>query len=76
MADSNSLIIWFNVLIRLALPNFRYLFAMPRLQPLCPLYHRDPFERMLVAQGQAEGLTLVTDDSQIAHYNVPLMAAR
>ena len=41
-----------------------------------PLHHRDIFDRMLIAQAQAEGLTLVTDDSQISHYAVPLMAAR
>lgn len=41
-----------------------------------PLHHRNPFERMLVAQAQAEGLTLVTDDAQIARYDVPTLAAR
>ena len=41
-----------------------------------PLLHRDPFDRMLIAQAQAEGLTLVTDDSQIARYEVPTTPAR
>ncbi len=41
-----------------------------------PLFHRDPFDRMLVAQAQAEGLTLVTDDALIARYAVPIMPAR
>ena len=41
-----------------------------------PLHHRDPFDRMLIAQAQAEGLTLVTDDSLIALYDVPTMPAR
>ena len=41
-----------------------------------PPYHRDPFDRMLIAQAQTEGLTLVTDDSQIASYDVPTMPAR
>lgn len=27
--------------------------------------HRDPFDRMLVAQAQLEGLTLITDDTAI-----------
>ena len=40
------------------------------------LHHRDPFDRMLIAQAQAEALTLVTDDSQVSRYDVPLMAAR
>ena len=41
-----------------------------------PLIHRDPFDRMLIAQAQAEGLTLVTDDSQIARYQVSVLPAR
>lgn len=41
-----------------------------------PLHHRDPFDRMLVAQAQAEGLTLVTDDAMIARYNVSILPAR
>ncbi|HEV8054391.1 MAG: type II toxin-antitoxin system VapC family toxin [Chloroflexi bacterium] len=35
-----------------------------------PPHHRDPFDRMLVAQAQAEGLTLVTADRQLARYDV------
>ena len=30
-----------------------------------PLHHRDPFDRMLVAQARAEGLTLVTRDAAL-----------
>lgn len=41
-----------------------------------PLHHRDPFDRMLIAQAQAEGLTLVTDDSQINRYQVSVLLAR
>ena len=41
-----------------------------------PSPHRDPFDRMLIAQAQTEGLTLVTDDSHIARYDVPIMTAR
>jgi len=33
-----------------------------------PLLHRDPFDRMLVAQAQAEGLDIVTADSRIGQY--------
>lgn len=33
-----------------------------------PGLHRDPFDRMLVAQGMQEGLTLVTGDPEIARY--------
>ncbi len=35
-----------------------------------PLHHRDPFDRMLVAQARSEGLTLVTADRRIAAYEV------
>jgi PIN domain nuclease of toxin-antitoxin system len=33
-----------------------------------PLYHRDPFDRMLIAQAMAERLTLVTSDAEFAPY--------
>jgi PIN domain nuclease of toxin-antitoxin system len=36
-----------------------------------PALHRDPFDRLLVAQAQLEGLTLVTVDDQILRYQVP-----
>ena len=35
-----------------------------------PLLHRDPFDRMLVAQAQIENLTLITDDWKIEQYDV------
>ena len=35
-----------------------------------PPYHRDPFDRMLVAQAQAEGLAIVTQDANIPRYGV------
>lgn len=38
-----------------------------------PLYHRDPFDRMLVAQALEEGLTLVSHDSQLEAYDVSLL---
>ena len=33
-----------------------------------PLHHRDPFDRMLIAQAMVERLTLVTSDSEFAPY--------
>jgi PIN domain nuclease of toxin-antitoxin system len=41
------------------------------LEPL----HRDPFDRLLVAQAELEGLTLVTSDERLAAYGVPTLAA-
>ncbi len=40
-----------------------------------PLYHGDPFDRMLVAQAQAEGLVLVTRDSVLRRYGVRTLTA-
>ena len=37
-----------------------------------PLVHRDPFDRLLVAQAMMEGLTLMTADEQIARYPGPI----
>jgi PIN domain nuclease of toxin-antitoxin system len=38
-----------------------------------PLHHRDPFDRVLIAQAQTEGLTLATRDAQFAKYEVPVL---
>ena len=40
-----------------------------------PPRHGDPFDRMLVAQAQAEGLILVTRDARIPLYGVRTMTA-
>ena len=40
-----------------------------------PSHHKDPFDRMLVAQAQAEGLTLVTHDRVLAAYDVEILWA-
>jgi PIN domain nuclease of toxin-antitoxin system len=40
-----------------------------------PQHHRDPFDRMLVAQARLEGLTLVTRDPDFEAYDVKLMPA-
>ena len=38
-----------------------------------PSHHRDPFDRMLVAQAQVENLPIVTGDAQIARYDVEVI---
>jgi PIN domain nuclease of toxin-antitoxin system len=38
-----------------------------------PLHHRDPFDRLLVAQAQHEGFTLVTADPWIPGYEVEVL---
>jgi PIN domain nuclease of toxin-antitoxin system len=36
-------------------------------------HHEDPFDRMLIAQAQSEGLTVVSRDQQIANYDVRVL---
>lgn len=38
-----------------------------------PLHHRDPFDRMLIAQAMHEGMQLITVDAQFRAYDVPLI---
>jgi len=40
-----------------------------------PEHHRDPFDRMLVAQTKVESLTLVSRDSHLKQYKIPLIKA-
>lgn len=40
-----------------------------------PMIHKDPFDRMLIAQAQIENLTLITTDSKIPHYEVEVLGA-
>ncbi|MBN8587543.1 MAG: type II toxin-antitoxin system VapC family toxin [Rhodothermia bacterium] len=46
-----------------------HLFALKMLEN----HHRDPFDRMLIIQAQTEQLTLITDDTNIHRYNVPIL---
>lgn len=50
--------------------------AHAELAPALPPHHRDPFDRMLVAQAQLETLVLVTADKSVADYGVELFEAR
>lgn len=40
-----------------------------------PMHHRDPFDRMLVAQAKIEELILLTDDPQIPRYGIRTLKA-
>lgn len=46
----------------------RHVLAVAQLPPL----HRDPFDRLLLAQASAEGYLLITSDQQLAGYPGPL----
>ena len=39
-----------------------------------PLLHKDPFDRLLIAQSLIEGITLLTVDPQVARYPAPVRA--
>jgi PIN domain nuclease of toxin-antitoxin system len=51
--------------------TFEHAFAVRKL----PLLHTDPFDRMLVAQAQCEGLTLVSADTIFPQYHIPILDA-
>lgn len=38
-----------------------------------PLYHRDPFDRLLIAQARLERCAIVTGDAAIGAYDVPVV---
>lgn len=38
-----------------------------------PLHHRDPFDRMLVAQAQVDDMTLVSADEMLQQYDVEIL---
>jgi PIN domain nuclease of toxin-antitoxin system len=40
-----------------------------------PRHHRDPFDRLLIAQAQIEGLRLVTTDPRMRRYEVEILDA-
>lgn len=54
-------------LLHITLPH---IFALDAL----PLHHRDPFDRLLIAQANAQNFALLSADSQFAGYNVNLLA--
>jgi PIN domain nuclease of toxin-antitoxin system len=37
-------------------------------------WHRDPFDRMIIAQAKYEHLTLITDDKMLAKYDIRVIA--
>jgi len=50
-------------------------FAHAERAATLPPHHRDPFGRMLVAQAQADSLTLVTRDPHLEPYDVEILWA-
>lgn len=44
-----------------------------KIDSLPPL-HKDPFDRLLIAQARAEGMTLMTSDNAVAQYQESVLA--
>lgn len=51
--------------------TFRHAERVGRL----PAHHRDPFDRVLIAQAEVEGLTVVTRDAMFGRYGVEVIEA-
>ena len=49
--------------------TFEHALSVEGLSP----HHRDPFDRLLVAQAQVEGMRLVTADAKLAAYGIDLL---
>ena len=54
---------------RLLPVTLEHVYALDRF----PLHHRDPFDRLLIAQAHQEGLTLVTHDPKFSAYSIALL---
>ncbi len=42
---------------------------------MLPMIHRDPFDRMLIAQARIEKLTIITHDGLFKKYHIPVIKA-
>ncbi len=49
----------------------KHALAIEKLPPI----HKDPFDRMLIAQAQMEKLTLVTRDQRVTEYDIRVITA-
>mgnify|MGYP000890692094 CR=1 FL=1 len=49
-----------------AFEHYRALLSLPR-------HHGDPFDRLIIAQAEVEGLTIVTSDPHFSAYGTPLL---
>jgi PIN domain nuclease of toxin-antitoxin system len=52
--------------------NSHHAFALEALPPM----HKDPFDRILIAQAISEGMLLLTSDETIAQYDGPIRLVR
>ena len=64
---------WEKYVVRAQIPTLAIRTAHIRSLASLPEFHKDPFDRILVAQALAEGLTLATKDTILARYGVPVV---
>jgi PIN domain nuclease of toxin-antitoxin system len=64
---------WEKYVVRTRIPALVIRTAHVRRLASLPALHGDPFDRILVAQALAEGLTLATKDALLGRYGVPVV---
>jgi PIN domain nuclease of toxin-antitoxin system len=64
---------WQQFVVRPRIPTLAIRAGHIRAVAGLPEWHKDPFDRILVAQALAEGLTLVTKDAQLVRYGVAVI---
>ena len=64
---------WQNYVTYPRIPTLAIRIAHIRTLAGLPDFHKDPFDRILVAQALAEGLTLATKDAMLARYGAPVV---
>lgn len=65
-----------NVFKQIGTENFEILPISPEhtLQvSTLPFYHRDPFDRIIIAQAQVENLLIMTDDDEFGNYTIEVL---
>ena len=75
--DRLGLISGFEPLIQSAIRELRLTILAVELKHIIysgslPWHHRDPFDRILIAQALLEGAPILTQDRKIAQYAVPI----
>jgi PIN domain nuclease of toxin-antitoxin system len=64
---------WEKYVVRSQIPTLAIRTAHIRVLAGLPHVHKDPFDRILVAQALAEGLTLATKDAALSRYGAQIV---
>ncbi len=62
-----------DILVQAGYHRLDLVFSTHRHLTAMPLHHKDPFDRMLIAQSLEHDMPLVTADADIARYNIPII---